>query len=165
MTVRLTVLCPELAKYPAKGIGPDFAKDRVIELMAEDRSRKESDAIVRSEITAQTKINEKFNARGSELGDILISKLKDVDMTWCKDGCVVISCDNTIAEMEKVIADEGFEIKPDRSEIKHKGRTLPDGTSEEDIDEVFEPKTVGELKKLKSRLVTNQFKLKSRLIE
>ena len=54
--IRCTVLCPELAKHPAKGIGPDFAKDRVIELMAEDRSRKESDAIARSEIENMDKM-------------------------------------------------------------------------------------------------------------
>lgn len=144
MTVRFTVLCPKLAQFPAKGISPDEAK-----LMNQ------------GQIFAQTQINERYNARGVELGDILISKLKDCDMTWCKDGCVVISCDNSLAEIEQVISEEGLEIQPDRSEIKHKVRPIDNNDeskgSEEDIDEVLEPLTVGELKRLKSRAVTNQF--------
>lgn len=144
--IRCTVKYPKLAQYPAKGISPDDAK-----------------TMSKSEIHEQTKINNAFNGRANILGDILESKLKDVDMTWCKDGCVVISCDNTIAELEQVINDEELEIQPDRSEIGHKIRTLKDGTSEEDIDEVFEPLTVGELKKLKSRSVTNQYLAKKAL--
>lgn len=144
MTVRLTVKCPKLAQFPAKGISPDEAK-----------------ILSKSQIFAQTQINNSFNERARELGDILISKLTDCDMTWCKDGCIVISCTNNLAELEQVISDEGFEIQPDRSEIKHKVRSVsnaPDAISEEDIDEVFEPLNIGELKKLKSRAVTNKFK-------
>jgi hypothetical protein len=137
MNVRFTIKCPKLAQFKAKGISPDDAK-----------------TMSNADIKSQSSINDKYNKRGIELGDILIGKLSDVDMTWCNDGCVVISCSNTIAQVEKVIADEGLEIQPDRSEIKHKVRPLgvndEDKGSEEDIDKVFEPKTKGELKKLKS---------------
>ena len=143
MTIRCTIKCPKLAQFPAKGIAPDDMKT-----MSE------------SAIISQTKINNNYNNRGKELGDILISKLKDCDITWCNDGCVVISCNNTIAEMEKVIADQGLEIQEDRSEIKHKVKQISEGVSEEDIDEVFEPKTKGEINKLKSRKLVNKFKTK-----
>ncbi len=147
MTIRCTIKCPKLAQFPAKGIAPDDMKT-----MSE------------SAITSQTKINDSYNNRGKELGDILISKLTDVDMTWCNDGCIVISCNNTIAEMEKVIADQGLEIQKDRSEIKHKVKEVSKGVSEEDIDEVFEPKTTGEIKKLKSKKLVNKFKTKILLL-
>lgn len=147
MTVRFTVKCPKLAKYKAKGISPDDVK-----------------TMTNNQIQAQNAINNNFNNRGKELGDILIGKLTDVDMTWCNDGQVVISCNNTLAEVETVIADEGLEIQPDKSDIKHKVRKVDpnDDTSdqEEGIDEVFEPKTNGELKKLKTTARQNQFKIK-----
>lgn len=136
MTVRFTVLCPKLALHKAKGISPDDAK-----------------IMSKAEIVSQSKINNSYNARGIELGDILIAKLSDVDMTWCNDGCVVISCTNSLAEVEQVIDEEGLEIQPDRSEIKHKVRPLdgnPDSKGEENIDSVFEPKKANEKKKLKS---------------
>ena len=144
MTVRCTLRCPILSQFPAKGISPDAIK-----------------TMTKSEIYDQDQINKKYNARGNELGDILISKLADCDITWCNDGCLVVSCSNTLAEMEKVIADEGLEIQPDRPEIKHKVKEISKDVSEEDIDEVFEPLAVGELKKLKSKTVVNQFKTKS----
>lgn len=144
---RATIKCPTLAQFPAKGISPDEIKN-----------------MKKSDILNQTQINEKFNARGIELGDILISKLKDVDITWCNDGCFVISCSNTLAEMEKVISDEKLEIKPDRSDIKHKVRQVDPNDqakgSEEDIDEVFEPLNIGEKTKLKKIVRINQFKAK-----
>jgi len=144
--IRFTVLCPKLAQFPAKGIPPDEAK-----------------VMTKGQIVSQTLINEKYSARGRELGDILQLKLKDVDFTWCNDGCVVVSCDNTLAEVEKVIADEGLEIQPDRSEIKHKVRPLdPNDESKgsaEDIDEVFEPLNKNDKTKLLSRKVTNKFKI------
>ncbi len=143
MTIRCTIKCPKLAQFPAKGISPDDVK-----------------TMSKSVIVSQTKINDSYNNRAKDLGDILISKLKDCDMTWCNDGCVVISCNNTIAEIEKVIEDEGLEIQEDRSEIKHKVKEISEGISEEDIDGVFEPKTKGEIKKLKSRKLVNKFKTK-----
>lgn len=145
MTIRCTIKCPKLAQFQAKGIAPDDLK-----IMSE------------SAIASQTKINNNYNNRAIQLGDILISKLKDCDMTWCNDGCVVISCNNTLAEVSKVINDEGLEIKPDRSEIKHKIKKIDDNTQEEDIDNVFEPKTANS-KQIKSRKIDNQFKLKSKL--
>ena len=141
---RATIKCPTLAQFPVKGISPDEMK-----------------TLTHGQILAQTQINEKFNARGIELGDILISKLKDVDITWCNDGCFVISCSNTLAEMEKVIADEKLEIQPDRSEIKHKVKKLLDDSYEEDIDQVFEPQNIGEKKKLKEAVRINKFEAKS----
>ncbi len=147
MTIRCTVLCPTLAKFRAKGIPPDEAK-----------------TMQQSEIISQTKINNSYNARGKELGDILIGKLKDVDISWCNDGCLVISCDNTLSQVEQVIGEENLEIQADRSEIRHKMRPIDpndnNSGSEEDIDEVFEPLTVGEKKKLKSTPVENQYKIK-----
>lgn len=157
---RFTVKCKILASYPAKGISPDYMKDRLVEEKAKGLKGKVAVPIIAKEIEEQTSINEKYNKRGIELGDILIEKLKDVDMTWCNDGCVVVSCNNTIAEVEQVILDEGLEIKPDISEIKHKVRSLDPldekSAHEEDIDLVFEPKTLGELKKLKSKIVVNK---------
>lgn len=170
MTVRFTVKCPNLAQYPAKGIEPDFAKTRLSEVLTAnpDMKIRYAQRTVEKEIKIQTHINNNYNNRGIELGDILESKLVNCDMTWCNDGCVVISCSNSLAEVEKVIADEGLEIQVDRSTIKHKVRPIDDNDeskgSEEDIDEVFEPLTIGELKKLKSKLVTNEYKSKLALI-
>lgn len=148
MTIRCTVKCPKLAKFSAKGLSPDGIK-----------------TMTKGEILNQTKINNAYNGRGVELGDILIKKLKDVDITWCNDGCLVISCDNTLAQVEQVIGEEGLEIQEDRSEIKHKLRPLDpndiNSKSEEDIDEILEPLSNGEKKKLKSTLVQNQYKIKA----
>lgn len=145
--IRATIFCQKLAQYPAKGIPPD-----VMKIMS------------RGEIIEQTNINNSFNGIAIVLGEILESKLNDIDMTWCKDGCIVISFDNSIAEIEQLLEDDGLEIREDRPEIKHKVRPLDPNDnskgSEEDIDEVFEPLTPGDKKKLKSRLVINQFKLK-----
>ena len=138
---RCTIKCPTLAQFPAKGISPD-----------EMKTMKESD------ILNQQVINSKFNGRANELGDILKSKLTNVDISWLDNGCLVISCSNTLAEMEKVIADENLEIQPDRSDITHKSRELPDKTHAEDIDVVFEPLTDGETKKLKEIQAVNSFK-------
>lgn len=148
MNTRFTVLCPILAGFDAKGISPDDAK-----------------TMTPASIMAQDVINKQYNSRGTVLGDILISKLSDIDISWCKDGCLVVSTTSSLSKVEQVIAEEGLEIQVDRSEIKHKVRLIdPDDSnseSEEDIDQVFEPKTVGETKKLKSRSVTNQYKIKS----
>ena len=143
MTIRCTIKCPKLAQFPAKGIAPDDFK-----------------TMKESEIITQTKINNNYNNRAIQLGDILIFKLKDCDITWCNDGCVVISCANTMAEVEQVIVDEGLEIQEDRSEIKHKVKEVSEDVHEEDIDNVLEPKTKGEIKKLKSRKLINKFKTK-----
>ena len=142
---RATIKCPRLASVGiVKGISPDDEKTMSL-----------------SEIKAQRAINEKFNARAEELGNIIISKLTDVDITWCNDGCFVISCSNGIAEMEKILTDEGLEIQPDRSDIKHKVKQITETESEEDIDVIFEPKTIGETKLLKEIMKTNQFKAKT----
>ena len=144
MSVRFTLKCPNLSQYKAKGISPDDIK-----------------TMSSHDIESQTLTNERFNGRAKDLGDILISKLKDVDISWCGDGCLVVSCDNSIIQVEKVLEDEGLYIVEDRSEIKHKVRPIDnDDTkgSEEDIDEVFEPKTKGEKKKLTSRKVINKYK-------
>lgn len=104
---------------------------------------------------------------------------------------VITQCDTTLSDLEKVIADKNLEIQPDRSEQKTTQGTRKeiqkqnvfddknkpifeaDGTTpktkdvevwvdeEENIDAVLEPKTAGERKLLKSRPVTNQFKLKT----
>ena len=127
--IRATIFSPTLSQFTAKGISPDDMK-----------------TMSKGEIITQTNINNSFNARAVVLGEILESKLKDIDMTWCKDGCIVISFDNSIAEIEQLIEDEGLEIREDRPEIKHKVRPLDPNDnsigSEEDIDEVFEPLTV-----------------------
>jgi len=167
--IRATIFCPKLAQYPAKGISPDEVKIMYADMDLDGnyngytRTQKENE--IMNKIKAQTKINNSFNARAVVLGDILESKLKDIDMTWCKDGCIVISFDNTIEEIEQLIEDEGLEIRADRPEIKHKVRPLDPNDnskgSEEDIDEIFEPLTADDKKKLKSRLVINQFKLKN----
>ena len=183
MTVRFTVKCPRLASYPAKGISPDYMKDRLAEEKGKGIKGKIAVPKIAKEIDDQTVINERYNKRGIELGDILISKLTDVDITWCNDGCVVVSCTNTIAEVEQVLLDEGLEIQADKSDIKHKVKEVQvlldegleiqadksdikhkvkevsEGVSEEDIDEVFEPKTIGEKKKLKSKVVVNKHKV------
>lgn len=150
MTIRCTVLCPKLAQFRAKGILPDDLK-----------------TMKESEIIKQTKINNSYNARANELGDILISKLTDVDITWCNDGCLVISCSDTLDIVSKVFAEERLEIQPDRSEIKHKVKPVsdePNVEQEEDIDEIFEPKS-GNTTKIISRKIENQFKLKSHILE
>jgi len=144
MTVRFTLKCPKLAQYPAKGISPDDAK-----------------TMSSSAINAQTKINNRYNARGLELGKILQSKLNEVDISWCNDGCLVVSCDNTIPQVEQLMRDEGLEIQPDKAEIKHKVRLIdPDDETkgqEEDIDEVFDAAPELGEGKLKSRPVTNLY--------
>lgn len=146
MTVRFTVLCPKLALHKAKGISPDDAK-----------------TMNKSDIAAQTKINESYNARGAELGTILTTKLSDCDISWINNGQLVVSCTNSLAEVEAVIDEEGLEIKPDRSDIGHKQRQLDendlDSNVEEDIDEIFEPKNANEKKKLKKKSVVNKYKL------
>lgn len=160
--VRFTIKCPRLAQHKAKGIPPDYMKDRIAEEKANGLKGKDAVIKVSKEITNQEAINGRYNERGIELGEILIEKLTGVDMTWCNDGCVVISCCNTMEEVEKVIEDEGLEIQIDKSEIKHKVRAVSDvegADNEEDIDEVFEPKVSGELKKLKCTHVTNKCKI------
>ena len=120
-----------------------------------------------SEIITQTKINNNYNKRAIQLGDILISKLKDCDITWCNDGCIVISCSDTLAKVSKVFADERLEIQLDRSDIKHKVKPVSDESNtphEEDIDEIFEPNP-GNTTKIISRKIENQFKLKSHILE
>ena len=80
------------------------------------------------------------------------------NITFCDDGCFVISCESEFADFEKLIRDENLEIQPDRSEIGTK-KSLPDGTMEEDIDVVFEPLSIGEKKKLKEIVRINKFKI------
>tara|TARA_R110000824_G_scaffold279158_3_gene467359 strand:+ start:952 stop:1398 length:447 start_codon:yes stop_codon:yes gene_type:complete len=144
--VRFTVKCPKLAQHKAKGITPD-------ELKTMDKDK----------IKSQTKINELYNKRAIELGDILISKLTDVDITWCNDGCAVISCSNTLKQVENIIDKEGLEIEIDRSEIAHKCKNVSSGLLKEDINEVYEPKTLGEKKLLKSKIVKNQYQLEQKI--
>ena len=136
MTARCTIKCPTLTK----GI-----------------SRNSSDI---------DKYN--FNQKVKTLTDLMVDELNEVDITCNKtnhetDGTVTISCEDTLANVEKFIQNNNLEITKDRSEIKHRIKELSDETQEEDIDEVFEPLTTGELKKLKSRSVTNQFKVKKSL--
>jgi len=138
--IRCTIFSSELADFPAKGISPDNAQTMTPE-----------------EIISQIKINESYNKVANQLGDILISKLLDTDITWCNDGCFVISCDTTMGAMETILVDDDLEIRPDRSEIKHKIKELTPGVFEEDIDEIFEPLTVGETKRLQLIPVSNPF--------
>lgn len=137
---RCTIKCTTLP-LNAKGISPDEAK-----LMS------------KSEIVEQDRKNDNFNKIATKLGDQITSKLTGVDITWCKDGCIVLSAEDTMANVETCIKDLGLEITVDRPEIKHKVRQIDENTHEEDIDEVLEPLTVGEKKKLKSRAVINKFK-------
>lgn len=163
MTFRATLKANKLPTN-ARGIGPDEFKDKVKEKIKSGMLPSKAAKIVESELASQQVINDRFNRIAVELGDELISKLKDVDITWCKDGCIVISADNSIAEIERVMEELNLEIQPDKSDIKHKVKNIdpedPESESEEDIDEVFEPKTAGELKKIKSRSVENKYKLK-----
>lgn len=143
---RATIKCPTLSQFPARGISPDELK-----------------TMKKSDIEAQSKINDNFNNRAIELGNILTSKLTDVDISWCNDGCFVISCSNTAIELEKVIADEGLEVQPDRSDIKHKLKQIDpsniNSESHQDIDVIFEPKTIGEKKLLKETPRVNNYQL------
>lgn len=141
---RCTIKCPILSQFPARGINPDglvFEKD--------ENGTQVSIKLTPEEIKTQTTINDKYNKRVEQLADILTSKLKDVDVTWCNDGCFVISCSNTLLEMENIIADEKLEIQLDRTEIKHKIKTLEDGTTAEDIDFIFEQDDNKQKNKLK----------------
>ena len=150
MTIRCTLKCPKLAQFQAKGILPDDIKTMSV-----------------SAIVSQTKINNNYNKRAIQLGNILIKKLKDCDITWCNDGCLVISCSDTLDIVSKVFADERLEIQPDRSEIKHKIKPIsdePNAQQEEDIDEIFEPNP-GNTTKIISKKIKNQFKLKSHILE
>ena len=162
MTCRCTLRLPTLPTN-AKGIPPDEAK-----------------TMSRGAIDEQTRKNEKFNKIANELTPLIQSRLSGADITWCEDGCIVLSAWDTLANVEKMINDLGFEITVDRPEIKHKvkatkfvgmldtfdSKGIPiqirqyEGEEEEDIDEVLEPFTVGETKKLKSRAVTNQYQIK-----
>lgn len=117
-------------------------------------------------------LNGKFLVNEPENVLELANEITYIDFSWCDDpvtketdGCFVIThCVTNLADLEKVIEDNGFEIQVDRSEITSTF-SLPNAKSDdpkyEDIDEVFEPLTTGETKKLKSRSVTNQFKIKS----
>ena len=60
----------------------------------------------------KAEIMSKFHDQAMELKGIVISKLNDSDMTacWCNDGLVVISCSNTLLDVEKFIEDEGLNI-------------------------------------------------------
>ena len=129
---RLTVKCPKLAQH------------------------KSNVSLDKAEIMS------KFHDQAMELKGIVISKLNDSDMTacWCNDGHVVISCSNTLLDVEKFIEDEGLEIQIDKTDFKHRLKEVSKGIFEEDIDEIFEPKTTGEKKLLKSKTVINQYKLK-----
>jgi len=144
---RCTLRCPTLPTN-AKGIPPDEAK-----------------TMTHGQITAQTKINDNFNKIATKLGDKIITELQGVDITWCKDGCIVLSAEDTLENVEKCIEKLDLEITEDRPEIKHKVRPIDpnDETKggEEDIDEVLEPLNAGEKKKLKSRAVDNQYKIQT----
>lgn len=147
---RTTVRCHILTQFQAKGISPDELK-----------------TMKKSEIITQTKINNNYNKRAIHLGDILIKKLKDCDITWCNDGCLVISCSDTLDIVRKVFADERLEIQPDRSEIKHKVKPVsdePNAQQEEDIDDVLEPNPKNTTIII-SRKIKNEFKLKSHILE
>lgn len=160
MTFRCTIKCPTLPTN-AKGILPDEAKALFDAEKAKGFSNRVARANVRSAIDTQTRINENFNNIAEDLGDEIRSKLNIVDITWCKDGCIVISAEDTLANTETMIADLGFEITTDRPLIRHRIRSLdnndPSSAHEEDIDEVFEPKTPSEKKLLKSRSVPNKY--------
>lgn len=178
MTVRFTVLCPKLAQHKAKGQPPDDVK-KYYEIMRKITPEEGmEDLFVPIELTPhevefikgweqQGEVNKKYNQRGEILGNRLIHKLKDVDITWCNDGCLVISCDNSLPEVEQVIDEEGLEIQKDRSNIKHRVKQIDSNDqskgSEEDIDDIFEPKSNSTKKKLKSRSVINKFKVKKGL--
>lgn len=141
---RCTIRCPSLPT-DAKGISPDEEKKMSL-----------------SKYFAQVRKNENFNKRAEQIASLIQSNLSDVDITFgsdpvtkMKDGTVIISGSSTKEEVQKFIRDNGFELVPDRSEIKHKGRPVGDN-SYEDIDVVFEKgadnQTVSE------RLVTNEYK-------
>lgn len=81
------------------------------------------------------------------------------------DDCILISGTASMNEVEQAISDLGLEIKPMTPEDESRGLFVkpidPNDESkgqEEDVDEILEPMTEGETKKLKSRSVTNQFK-------
>ena len=115
-------------------------------------------------------LNGKFLVNEPENILQIANEITQINFSWCSDpttketdGCFVIThCNTTLTDLEKLIADKGFEIQPDRPEQKSTFG-LPNAKSDdpmyEDIDEVLKPKTKGELKLLKSRSVTNQFKV------
>jgi len=160
MTFRATLRAKRLPTN-ARGIGPDEFKDKVNQRIGNGELPSKASKIVAAELYAQEVINNKFNTIAIELGDELISKLKDVDITWCKDGCIVISGNNTIAEVERVMDELNLEIVPDRPDIKHKVKKVDpqneNSASEEDIDEVFEPKTPTATKTLRSNPRVNKY--------
>ena len=131
MTVRCTIKCPTLTK----GISGNSSDE--------------------------DKFN--FNQKVKTFTNLIELSLNAVEITWGKidgktDGTIIISCEDTLVNVETFIQNNNLEIIKDRSEITHRIKELPDKTQEEDIDEVFEPLTVGEKKKLKSKHVLNKYK-------
>jgi len=101
--------------------------------------------------------------------------INKLNVSWCTDnitketdGCFVIThLDTTLQDLEQLIAEKRLEIQPDRPEQKSTfslPNAQPNDPTYEDVDEVFEPLTIGEKKKLKSRAVINQFKAKKALV-
>lgn len=170
--IRFTIKCPKL---PENFKTTTFSEQENVGKLLKNKNHTPKELAMISDVKSRLSKTNTLNKRRFQIDDILQSKLTDVcisngrtfetdgngkQITGTIDGTVIVSCSNTLLEVEKLIIDEGFEIQPDKSYVKHNGKTLKDGTSEEDIDEVFEPLTDGELKKLKSRKVTNQFKAK-----
>jgi len=97
------------------------------------------------------------NNTSDRLFESLKQNITDLDVTWCGDGCMVISGKCGKVKFESMLDEFDFEITIDNPEIKHKGREV-NGISCHDIDEIYEPETPTEKKKIKIKKITNTFK-------
>lgn len=109
---RCTIRCPQLPT-DAKRIPPDEAKT-----MSEGA------------FLQQDAKNERSIKLCLELWEQIKSKLNKPNVSWCEDpitklsdGCIVLSAEDTMANVEKCINDLGLEITIDRPQIKQ--RTSP----------------------------------------
>lgn len=145
MTCRCTIKLNNGVPTGVKGILPD-------EILTEsERSAR------------QAKIDD-YNSKVIILDKQIKSRLNNVEISWCEDGTAVISCTNLPVEVEQLLSDLGFDITTDKANIKHRIKKVVVAgveSQEEDIDEVLEQDAIKAKNKLKSRVVVNQFKLKT----
>ncbi len=176
MTVRFTIKCP---KFPENFKSVPFEEQVNFGKLLQKKNPTVQELSIIDDVKSRLTKTDTLNKRRLEIDDILQSRLNGVEIscgrtfetdgngkhiTGTIDGTIVVSCTNTLAEVEQLIADEDFEIKPDKTYIKHRIKSVnptnPNSDKEEDIDEVLEPSAIGELKKLKSVPRTNQYKTK-----
>ena len=169
MTCRCTIKVPQ-SPTDMKGFSPEEidqfksilnkTKHKTFTFLNKNLTVKEK--TLKTKFEKRAKKIDQYNKIQSELAEAIQTKLKGVNITHCNDGCIVLTAEDTLINVEKCIEDLGLEITTDRPEIKHRVKPVsntPDAKQEEDIDEVLEPKTIGEKKKLKSRKLINKFKV------